>query len=73
MTERADAATVDELADQLCRIARDLRTAGDVALVELDENGVTPANITLADELWLIALRLNDDIAMQHARGRSRE
>lgn len=56
----ADAAK--RAAAQLRSIANDLRSAGDVNLVVLDEQGVAPADITLADELWLIALMLDDEV-----------
>lgn len=46
-------------------ISADLRAWGDVALVCLDDNGVAPAPITLADELWLIAFQLDQDEAMK--------
>ena len=58
-----------EEARHLRLIANDLRLAGDVPLsrIHLDEEGapaaVGPADITLADELWLIALRLDPDHA----------
>ena len=52
-----------EIAEALCHLAADLRSAGDVDLVLLDEDGVAPADITLADELWLYALRLDPDVA----------
>ena len=52
----------------LCRIANDLRLAGDVRLVLMDSDGVAPAAISLADELWLIAFSLDGDIAMSEAR-----
>lgn len=42
-------------------IAADLRMAGDVQQVQLTEDGVTPEFLTLADDLWLIALRLDPD------------
>ena len=56
----ADAAK--RAAAQLRSIANDLRSAGDVNLVVLDEQGVAPADITLADELRLIALMLDDEV-----------
>jgi hypothetical protein len=42
-------------------IAADLRMAGDVQQVQITEDGVTPQYLTLADDLWLIALRLDPD------------
>jgi hypothetical protein len=57
----ADDETVKDVARTLRAIAADVRSAGDVPLVELSEDGVTPAAITLADELWLTALRLDPD------------
>jgi hypothetical protein len=48
-----------QVAEWLRRIASDLRAAGDVKLVNLDEDGVSPANITLADEIWLAAFQLD--------------
>ena len=53
-----DAGTVAECSRHLVLIARDLRAAGDVELVRLSEDGVTQEYVTLADELWLIAVRL---------------
>ena len=54
---RADAAS------WLVRIANDLRSAGDMPLVSMDVNGVGPASISLADELWLVAFCLDADTA----------
>lgn len=51
-----------ECAATLRAIANDLRNAGDVQVVELSEDGVGPAATTLADELWLIALRLDGEV-----------
>lgn len=51
--------TETECAAALRAIAADVRAAGDVPLVILNRDGVAPAAITLADELWLIALRLD--------------
>lgn len=53
-----DAVCVEE-ARHLRLIANDLRAAGDIPLVELSEDGVAHSAVTLADELWLIALRLD--------------
>ena len=58
-----------EEARQLRLIANDLRTAGDVPLVNIGMEGVSPASITLADELWLIALRLDPDHAFENSKG----
>lgn len=49
-----------------------LRAAGDVPLVELDREGIRYAAITLADELWLIAVRLDDDLFGWKADGPDR-
>lgn len=56
-----NAVPVPECAAWLIRIARDLRSAGDVPLVELSEDGVTRSSLTLAGELELIALQLDFD------------
>jgi hypothetical protein len=56
--------TVADVARTLCAIANDLRAAGDIGLVRLDPDGVAPAEITLADELWLCAFRLDQEVAM---------
>ena len=50
---------IADCARQLILIGRDLRAAGDVPLVRFTEDGLVPASITLADELELIALRLD--------------
>jgi hypothetical protein len=52
-----------EEARHLRLIANDLRVNGDVQLKRLSEDGVSDAEISLADELWLIALRLDPDHA----------
>lgn len=57
-----DAPHVTE-ARHLRLIANDLRLAGDVPLALISEEGVATTALTLADELWLIALRLDP----QHA------
>lgn len=49
---------VADCARHLAMIAGDLRAAGDVPLVRLDDDGVAPEPLTLADEIWLIAVRL---------------
>lgn len=51
-------------AEWLVRIAHDLRQAGDLRLVRLDEDGVRNEPISLADELWLVASALNFGRAM---------
>lgn len=60
--------TIAECARQLILIGRDLRAAGDVGLVRFTDDGLIPAEITLADELELIAMRLDFDGCMEHAR-----
>lgn len=60
--------TASECAGHLVLIARDLRQAGDARLVRLSGDGVASAGITLADELWLIALRLDGKSAMALAK-----
>lgn len=55
----ADQATVMEVALCLRKISRDLRSAGDVPLVLMDPDGVAPADVTLSDELWLLAFSLD--------------
>lgn len=59
-----------DASEQLRAIARDIRAAGDIPLVRLDDDGVTPEAITLADELWLIAFQLDEDASMADARQR---
>ena len=65
---------VIEEARHLRLISNDLRLAGDCPLIEtrLDENGVPEsvgrADTTLADELWLIALRLDPEHAFDDAQ-----
>jgi hypothetical protein len=59
-----DGVCVEE-ARHLRLIANDLRLAGDCRLVLLSEEGVSNAG-TLADELWLIALRLDPDHAFDN-------
>jgi hypothetical protein len=48
-----------ELATQLLELAKILRAAGDLPLVVLSEEGVTPQHLTLADEIELVAISLN--------------
>jgi hypothetical protein len=48
-----------ELATQLLELAKILRAAGDLPLVALSEEGVTPQHLTLADEIELVAISLN--------------
>lgn len=50
-----------DAASHLRLIANDLRAWGDVPLVALSEEGVTRTCVTLADELWLIALQIDPD------------
>ena len=52
-----------ECARWLVRIADDLRAAGDVTQVMLEDDGVSPA-ITVADELWLVAHQLDSEVTM---------
>jgi hypothetical protein len=60
---------VERVAVALRKLSADVRAAGDAPLVRLDEDGVAPAGITLADELWLYALQLDgrfdDDEAVE--------
>ncbi len=60
---------VVEEARHLRHIARDLRVAGDISLVLLSDDGVRAAGITLADEIWLIASRLDPDHAFEDTQG----
>jgi len=46
-------------AEHLRYLANDLRSAGDVLMVNISEDGVGDAGITLADMLWLIAVELD--------------
>jgi hypothetical protein len=46
-------------AEALRHIADDLRAAGDIPLVHLRDDGVARAGITLADEMWLLAVDLD--------------
>lgn len=57
------------MAKQLICIANDLRSAGDVPLVLLDPDGIRTTALTLADELWLIAVRLDDSLFGWRANG----
>jgi hypothetical protein len=57
-----DTETVAQCAQHLVLIASELRSMGDVDLVLLSEDGVTPCHATLADELWAIAVRLGAPI-----------
>lgn len=52
-----------EAASWLVRIANDLRSAGDMPLIRMNTNGVGPASMSLADELWLVAFCLDIDTA----------
>jgi hypothetical protein len=52
-SERVDAAR------QLILIARNLRAAGDVNLVQFSEDGISEESLTLAGELELIAMGLD--------------
>lgn len=52
-----------EHARHLAQISVQLREAGDIPLVLLGDDGVGPAGVTLADELWLIAFQLDADAA----------
>jgi hypothetical protein len=62
MTEPAGTAqAVADAAEHLILIARDIRSWGDVPLVELSDEGVTRSPLTLAGELELIALQLDFD------------
>ena len=57
-----------EAAIWLLRIARDLRNAGDVNLVLFDDDGVAPSDITLSDELELVALVVSSEACEAFAR-----
>lgn len=59
---------MQECAAWLIRIARDLRSSGDVPLVRLSEDGVTPESLSLAGELELIALQLDFEGVTARAR-----
>lgn len=62
--------TAIEQARHLRLIARDLRNSGhDLPLVELSEEGVSMAGITLSDELWLVALQLDPEHAYDDMQG----
>lgn len=69
VSPNADSGRVIECARQLRLIANDLRTAGDMRLVRLSEDGISNADISLADELWLVALRLDPDRAFDDSQG----
>ena len=67
-----DTVGVDELrdraaraADHLAQISEDVRSAGDIPLILLSEDGVTRPQMTLADELWTIAYTLDADAALK--------
>lgn len=55
-------------ADWLRDIASDLRESGDVPLVRLSDDGVGPADISLADELWLVAFSLDPTLGERDPR-----
>lgn len=40
-------------------LSREVRGAGDMGLVLLSEDGVSTISLTLADELWLVAHRID--------------
>lgn len=51
----------------LVMISRDVRSAGDLPLVELSSDGATMSALTLADELYLIAVTLDGNYALAFA------
>jgi len=55
--------TATRQAHLLRELAKELRAAGDVQQLELSDEGVTQDVITLADELWLIALALDGELS----------
>jgi len=61
------AADTARCARWLVDIAGDLRSAGDIELLRVSEEGVAPDCISLADELWLVAATLDFDMAMRRA------
>lgn len=65
----AEPGQITRLGQHLICIANDLRAAGDVELVMLKTTGVSPQAITLADELWLIAIQLDDSLFGWRAAG----
>ena len=58
--------TTEDQARHLRLIVRDLRTMGDIQLVRFTEDNIVPHNISLADELWLIAAALDPDRMFDH-------
>ena len=60
----------EEIAEHLALIVRDLRNAGDVQMVRMDENGVAPAEISLADELEVIVAALGGQVGKRCQHGR---
>ena len=59
-----------EWAEHLVRLSKNVRAAGDMRLVWLGDDGVSEVDMTLADELFLIALNLDYDAAMSaHKEG----
>lgn len=64
---------VAECAAWLISIARNLRAAGDVPIVVLDEDGVTERPLSLAGELELIALQLDFEGVTERAAAENEE
>lgn len=54
-------------AEHLRYLAQELRAAGDVPLVNIGEDGVGEADITLADALWLTAVELDGHFELEGA------
>lgn len=65
MSEQPDPVRVAE-ARHLILIARNLRAAGDMRLVQLHENGISDTDLTLAGELELIAIQLDMEGCLRH-------
>ena len=63
MTELRDRAA--RAADHIARISQDVRSVGDMPLIVMSEEGVTRPQMTLADELWMVAYTLDADAALK--------
>lgn len=56
--------TPQDWAAHLVRLSKNVRVAGDMRQVWLGDDGVSDVEMTLADELFVIALNLDYDAAM---------
>ena len=56
--------TPADWAAHLVRLSKNVRAAGDMKQVWLADDGVSEVDMTLADELFVVALNLDYDAAM---------